>query len=150
MEMSSKKSLGEGTPPDALAAQLLIHVCEYLQDRQWHDWDDVVKAVTPKVPRPTAARKGEKEWKRITRYRTGRTPTSRDPNSEAFIRNGARALLASAVRTSERWFEREGKRGSLRIRMLEVPKHLRAYVHDRQGTRASVSVHIGHHLKGAG
>jgi hypothetical protein len=124
----SNNHLDAGTPPDSLCAQLLIHVCDELLDGEWHSWNDVVETVTPRVPRWRAARLGNDERDRVNRYRTGRNAVPRAPNSEAAIRSGARTLIAWAVYASRRWFEKEGPRNGQRIRMLDVPTHLREYV----------------------
>lgn len=120
--------IDNGTPPDSLSAYLLIHLCVYLQDGKWHSWDDVVKAVSHRVPRTVAGRRGEADRARVSRYRTGKKGRSRDPDNEAAIRAGARTLLSQAVRSSERWFEKDGPRLNQRIRMKGVPEHIRKYL----------------------
>lgn len=126
--MTRKKAPSEGTPPDALCAQLLVYLCAELIDGEWHSWEDVVHTLTPRVPRSRAARTGTREWERIYLYRHGKMPPPREPNSEALIRSGARTWIAWTVYGSKRWFEKVGPRGKQQIRMLDVPKHIRDYV----------------------
>ena len=126
----SLESLHEGTPPQSLCAQLIIPICHYLQDGEWHSWDDLVKVVTPYVPRPVAGRQGKNDWERSYKKRNpGKSPPYRNPNSEALIQSGARTWIGWAVYGSNRWFEKVGKRGKVRIRMRAVPRHIRAYVY---------------------
>jgi hypothetical protein len=126
--MSTMKPLDNGTPPEALGTELLIHICVYLQDGKWHAWNDVVEALTPKVPRSVAGRKGKSELERIRVLRTGKKGRPRDPNSEACVRSGARALLAQALRGWEQYIVKEGPRLNQRVRMKGLPDHIRQYV----------------------
>jgi hypothetical protein len=122
---------GGGTPPATTSAQLLVYVCRYMKIGVWYDWDDVVKAVTPKVPRMAALRRGESEWARGIRKRTGHTPLRPHPNPEVAVKSGARILIRWSVDNVENTFEWRGERGHRQLRLLRVPHHVRDHVKKR-------------------
>ena len=126
--MSIGASTTGGTPPTTMSAQLLVYVCEYMQIGKWYDWNDVVKAVTPKVPRMMAMRRGESEWTRGIRKRTGHTPLRPHPNPETVVKSGARILIRWTVDNVQNTFEWRGERGHRQLRLLRIPEHVRDHV----------------------
>lgn len=114
-------------PPASLSAQLLIHVCEYMEPGRWYAWNDVVAAVTPKVPRMPAARRGEADWARQRRQRTGEEAPKRGV-TEATVRAGARILIRWSVDNVPDAFEWRGPRQGREIRLRHVPTYIREYV----------------------
>jgi hypothetical protein len=138
--MTGKTSTAVGTPPASLSAQLLIHVCEYMKPGVWYAWGDVVKAVTPRVPRHAAGRRGYAEWTRGRRRITGEDPPKR-PFTETDVRGGARTLIRWSVDNVIDAFEWRGPRQHREIRLLRVPPHIREYIkvdvndegHDTEG-----------------
>lgn len=123
-----------GTPPASRNAQLLIHVCQYMKIGKWYDWEDVVKAVTPRAQRMPAAQRAEEERDRLAVKRTGRKAPKR-AITDRIVAAGARTHIRWAVDSVVNTFERRGKRPNQQIRLLRVPPHIRPYLDgDREGT----------------
>lgn len=116
-----------GTPPASRNAQLLIHVCRYMTIGEWYDWEDVVKAVTPRVQRMPAVQRAEEERARLSRKRTGREPPKR-AITDRIVGAGARTHIRWAVDSVINTFEWRGKRPRRQVRLLRVPPHIREYV----------------------
>lgn len=128
--------VADRTLPASLSAQLLIHICRYMTPGVWYDWQEVVKAVTPRVPRSVAGRRGYAEWERgVRRRRPDEDPPPRDIR-EGDIRSGARTWIRWAVDNVEGVFEWRGKvrQSNRQIRLVHIPPHIRDYVkHSDQG-----------------
>lgn len=127
--MNTTSRATDGTPPSSRGAQILLQIHAILKDGEWHSWEQVVKAVAPKLHRPAAGRVGENDRVRQQR-RMGCSPRRRTQPTESTVLSGARSLMAQAVRSSDRWFEKRGERRQKEIRMKATPTHLLPYVDD--------------------
>ena len=116
-----------GAPPAALSSQLQIHVCAYMELGKWYRWEDVVKAVTPRVPREAAGRRGYADWVGQSTRRTGHPPAAR-PIAQAHVLAGSRTLIRNAVDNVKDAFEWRGPRTHREIRLLRIPEHILDYV----------------------
>jgi len=123
--MTDQASPGNCAPPVSRGKRLMLYVHAELKDGEWHDWEEVVNAVWPKVPRGAAFRKNESERKRLHRKRHGpNSQPARRKMTEAHIRSGANTLLKEAVRSWRKWIEWDGDK----VRLLATPKALAPYI----------------------
>lgn len=97
------------------ANELLMRVCELLDDHEWHDYESVVRELGKLIPPGVAIRRNELDRSQQSEGRPRHMRTS----EERQIQSGKRGITRDAMRS--RYFERKSDGARVMVRLVRLP-----------------------------